>query len=94
MRVQAHFIDGTMKTAAQMSDILKVNAEIINPVRVAQYEDYTGDYEVTSFTAAPLLVTSLVLQTIDKHMLDNVTVYSVPTSEEYNDAGGVTFSIG
>lgn len=94
MIVQARFVDSTMQAQAQMTSVLKVNAEIINPVRVAQYEDYTGDYEVTSFTAEPLLVTSLVLPTIDKHMLDNVTVYSVPTTEEYNDAGGVTFSIG
>lgn len=93
MRVQARFIDGTMRVSAQMTSVLKVNAEIINPVR-SQYDDYTGDYEVTSFCADPLLTTSLVLRTEDKHMLHDVTVFSVPTSEEYNTAGGVTFTIG
>lgn len=94
MIVQARFVDSTMQAQAQMTSVLKVNAEIINPVRVSQYEDYTGDYEVTSFCAEPLLTTSLILPTSDKHMLDNVTVFSVPTSEEYNEYGGVTFTIG
>ncbi len=58
------------------------------------YEDYHGDYEVTSFCADPLLTTSLILPTEDKHMLDDVTIYSVPTREDYNEAGGVTFTIG
>lgn len=57
-------------------------------------EVYRGDYEVTSFVAQPLLTTSLVLPTNEKFMVDDVTVYSVPTSEEYNEAGGVTFTIG
>ena len=94
MIVQAKFIDGTMKVNAVMQSALKVEAEIVNPVRKAVYDDYTGDYEVTSFTADPLLTTSLVLATNDKHMLDDVTIYSVPTSEEYNEYGGVTFTIG
>ena len=94
MIVQARFVNSTMQVKAQMTSVLKVNAEIINPVRTSQYEDYTGDYEVTSFCAEPLLTTSLILPTSDKHMLDNVTVFSVPTSEEYNEYGGVTFTIG
>ena len=94
MIVQARFVDSTMQVQAQMTSVLKVNAEIINPVRTSQYEDYTGDYEVTSFCAEPLLTTSLILPTSDKHMLDNVTVFSVPTSEEYNEYGGVTLTIG
>lgn len=57
-------------------------------------EVYRGDYEVTSFVAQPLLTTSLILPTNEKFMIDDVTVYSVPTSEEYNEAGGVTFTIG
>ena len=94
MIVQAKFIDGTMKVNAVMQSTLKVEAEIINPVRKAVYDDYVGTYEVTSFTAEPLLTTSLILATNDKHMIDDVTVYSVPTSEEYNEYGGVTFTIG
>ena len=61
---------------------------------VKAYEDYKGAYEVTSFCAEPLLTTSLVLPTNDKHMTDDMTIYSVPTREEYNSAGGVTFTIG
>lgn len=81
---------------AELTGDLTVDAELVTTIRVSSqgYADYTGDYEVTSFCAAPLLTTSLVLPTNDKHMLDDVTVYSVPTSEEYNSAGGVTFTIG
>ena len=96
LKANARFIDGTMNVVARFASAeLQVEADFINPVRTSQqYEDYTGDYEVTSFCAEPLLTTSLILPTSDKHMLDNVTVYSVPTSEEYNTAGGVTFTIG
>lgn len=71
------------------------------PISVEGYQNrritpevYRGDYEVTSFVAQPLLTTSLVLPTNEKYMIDDVTVYSVPTAEEYNSAGGVTFTIG
>lgn len=95
MKVNARFIDGTMNVVARFASAeLQVEADFINPVRTSQYDDYTGDYEVTSFCAEPLLTTSLVLRTEDKHMLHDVTVFSVPTSEEYNPAGGVTFTIG
>lgn len=95
MKVNARFIDGTMNVVARFASAeLQVDADFINPVKTSQYEDYTGDYEVTSFCAEPLLTTSLILPTSDKHMLDNVTVFSVPTSEEYNEYGGVTFTIG
>lgn len=89
-------LTGDLDATAEWTDNLEVDADLVNKIRVSHegYADYTGDYEVTSFTAAPLLTTSLVLPTNDKHMLDDVTVYSVPTSEEYNDAGGVTFTIG
>ena len=94
MKVTARIISGAVQVKAGLDSVLKVNADVINPIRMAQYEDYTGDYEVTSFGAAPLATTSLVLPTNDKHMLDDVTVYSIPTTEEYNAAGGVTFTIG
>lgn len=87
---------GIISAQAELSDTLTADADLVTTIRVTHegYEDYTGPYDVTSFTAAPLLTTSLVLPTTDKHMTDDVTVYSVPTSEEYNPAGGVTFTIG
>ena len=95
MKVTATLIDGTIHADADLIDsVLSVEADLINPIRVSQYADYTGEYEITSFCADPLLTTSLILPTADKHMLDDVTVYSVPTREEENAAGGVTFIIG
>lgn len=94
MTVEAVFTDSIIKVAASMESVIQVDAQIVSPVRQTTIADYTGDYEVTSFCADPLLTTSLILPTNDKHMLDDVTVYSVPTSEEYNSAGGVTFTIG
>lgn len=89
-------LPGPLAVTAGLTSDVAADADLVTTIRVSSqgYADYTGDYEVTSFTAAPLLTTSLVLPTNDKHMLDDVTVYSVPTSEEYNDAGGVTFTIG
>lgn len=74
--------------------ILRTNAELVNRITTSEAEEYDGDYEVTSFLAAPSLTSSLILPTRDKLMRDNVTVYSVPTTEEYNLQGGVTFTIG
>ena len=57
-------------------------------------EVYEGDYEVNSFVADPSFTTSKILGTKTKYMKDNVTIYSVPTKEIQNEAGGVTFVIG
>lgn len=94
MIVRAAIMPGILSVDADISGTLPVTAEFVNTIYNSTAEDYTGDYEVTSFCADPLLTTSLVLPTADKHMLDDVTVYSVPTTEEYNSAGGVTFTIG
>lgn len=94
MKVKATITGGTLAVSAVFPELLPVSAEVINPIRIAQYADYTGDYTVTSFCADPLLTSSLILPTNDKHMIDDVTVFSVPTSEEDNAAGGVTFTIG
>lgn len=80
--------------AELVNNVISVDAELVNKIAYAQAEDYDGDYEVTSFLAAPSMTSSLVLPTRDKLMRDNVTFYSVPTSEEYNEQGGVTFTIG
>lgn len=71
-----------------------ISLSVAETVQDREYPDYTGDYEVTSFCADPLMTSSLVLPTRDRRMLDDVTVYSVPTRETYNAAGGVTFEIG
>lgn len=94
MIVRAAIMPGILSVDADISGTLPVTAEFVNTIYNSTAEDYTGDYEVTSFCADPLLTTSLVLPTNDKHMLNDVTVYSVPTTEEYNSAGGVTFTIG
>lgn len=51
-------------------------------------EHYTGAYDVTP------LITAQVLATRDKLMDDNVRVDMIPTREENNAAGGVTFIVG
>ena len=95
MIVTADIVGSVIEVDADLApSVIDVDAELVTTIYNSTAEDYTGDYEVTSFCADPLLVTSLILPTNDKHMLDDVTVYSVPTTEEYNSAGGVTFTIG
>lgn len=95
MKVTAIVTNSTIQAQAVMESVIQADAQIWTQIRLKQAcDDYEGPYEVTSFTADPLLTTSLVLPTNDMHMLDDVTVYSVPTTEEYNAAGGVTFTIG
>lgn len=88
-------INGNLAERAEFFDnILNVGAKIVNEITTDAPDEYDGSYEVTSFLAAPSLSSSLILPTREKLMRDNVTVYSVPTTEEYNEQGGVTFTIG
>lgn len=75
-------------------NVIPVQAELVNRITYSEAEEYDGTYEVTSFLAEPSLTSSLILPTREKLMRDNVTFYSVPTTEEYNEQGGVTFTIG
>lgn len=47
-----------------------------------------GDYEINP------LITSQVLPTYDKHMIDDLTINMIPTREIDNASGGTTFIIG
>lgn len=53
-----------------------------------EYADYGGDYEITP------MITSQRLDTADRHMLRDVTIYTIPTQEINNGSGGTTFVIG
>lgn len=94
MIVDAEIVGSVIDVEAELVSLVPVEAELATTLYISTAEDYEGPYEATSFCADPLLTTSLVLPTADKHMLNDVTIYSVPTREEPNDAGGVTFSIG
>lgn len=96
MTVDAIISNSIITAQADVSQtVFEAQAELTTTIRASTgIEDYEGAYQVTSFTADPLLVTSLVLPTNDKHMLDDVTVFSVPTAEEPNASGGITFTIG
>ncbi|MBQ6475487.1 MAG: hypothetical protein IJJ34_04680 [Clostridia bacterium] len=94
MIVDAEIVGSVIDVEAELVSLVDVEAELATTLYVDTAEDYTGDYEVTSFCADPLLTTSLVLPTADKHMLNDLTIYSVPTREEPNEAGGVTFIVG
>lgn len=57
---------------------------------VPSYLKYTGAYEVQPQVGG----TSVVLETENKVLTDNVEVYPVPQLETSNDAGGKTLTIG
>lgn len=94
IRVNACLTDRIIPVRADFVSLLPVNAEIVNRLTTSEAEEYDGAYEMTSFLAAPSLTTSIVLPTRRKLMRNDVTFYSVPTHEEYNPQGGVTFTIG
>lgn len=94
VRVKACLTDRIIPVSADFVSLIPVEAELVNRLTTSQAEEYDGSYEITSFLAAPSMTTSQYLYTRNKLMRDNVTVYSVPTSEEYNPQGGVTFTIG
>lgn len=51
-------------------------------------ETYDGSYDVTP------LITSQVLPTNKKYMIDDVRIDMIPTREVLNASGGVTFIVG
>lgn len=53
-----------------------------------QIETYAGAYTVTP------MITSQKLETAEKYMEDDVRIYTIPTTETANSAGGYTFKIG
>lgn len=68
-------------------DQRKDNVKLISPSGGRQYEDYEGAYEVNP------LVTTQILETYDKHMIDDLTINMIQTRETVNPSGGVTFEI-
>lgn len=98
-------VSGTIDITADIDSIVYIASDLcIDNVTIdsgldesqtpVSYDTYTGDYEVTSFLPTNLITTSVVLGTRAKLMTDNVTIYSLPVTEEYNEEGGVTITIG
>ena len=81
-----------MEIAAKRKQVFRVALPAAKLIRVEvpsdDIEHYAGEYDVTP------LVTAQVLATRDKLMDDNVRVNMIPTREESNAAGGVTFIVG
>lgn len=91
LSVQLHDV-GKLDAALHEPDAIGVSLGEAVVVEVAaptdDIEHYTGAYDVTP------LITAQVLATRDKLMDDNVRVDMIPTREENNAAGGVTFIVG
>lgn len=91
LSVQLHEV-GRIAAALSNPDAVGVSLGEAVVVEVAaptdDIEHYDGAYDVTP------LITAQVLPTRDKLMDDNVRVDMIPTREENNAAGGVTFIVG
>ena len=51
--------------------------------------EYTGEY-----TVVPQLGRPVILRTKNYRMTENVTVEALPLTEQPNDAGGITLTVG
>lgn len=71
-----NYLDGT----CVLTDVVDGVAHVVLKVTEADY--YTGEYTVT-----PLADSSVVLETYQKLMADNVTVEQVPYYETHNTDG-------
>lgn len=90
LRVNAHLTDDVIRASADISDstISKRGELTTKVIPSTEFDFYEGDYEVTP------LITTQILGTSKKMMRDDLTIWMIPTKEEPNDAGGVTFTIG
>lgn len=90
LEIDLSLSDSVIPVALDVSDMeIPIDIELFgNVVSRAGLEDYEGPYEVLP------LITTQILPTTDKHMLDDVTIHMIPTREVQNLSGGVTFVIG
>lgn len=72
--------------------VIDTTAELYTEVRHSSGDAdwYEGEYEATPKTAT----VTQIFPTADKLMRRNFLVYTIPTREEPNESGGVTFTIG
>lgn len=85
-------IDGSLSSVVGITANINVNVDIIDGNitigGVPSYQTYTGDYQVT-----PRLYDQS-LDTDNKLMSDDVTVYQIPVTYTSNIEGGKTVLIG
>lgn len=76
-------IEGSLSATESLNGTLTIPSAIGSLV-------YTGEYEATPKTDTSTQVFATAMKTMTRDFL----VYTIPTTEEYNSAGGVTFTIG
>lgn len=82
-----------VKVGATLSaSSIPVNTDVITAIKhyAGDFEYYNGAYEATPKTDT----STQVFETKEKIMRRDFLVYTIPTAEEYNESGGVTFIIG
>lgn len=73
---------------AKLSREIPIRAKVYRATAKSQLEDYEGAYEVIPKT------TPQTLETKDKILRDNVTVFAIPYAEVSNPSDGKTAIIG
>lgn len=78
-----------MNEDINITEQLDVELEIGTIIRVGgDFPDYEGEYEITP------KITEQVLETKNKSLLDNITVFQIPYASVSNPSGGNTVTIG
>lgn len=87
------YIHGVLPSRQQASGTVDMGVtqvhSTINVIPTSEGVPYSGAYEVTPKTYVPV-----VLETMRRTMLDNVTVEKIPQFEVSNESGGTTLIIG
>lgn len=80
-------VDATLSASS-----IPVNTDVVTTLKhyTTDVEFYNGAYEATPKTDT----STQVFETKEKMMRRDFLVYTIPTAEEYNESGGVTFIIG
>lgn len=85
--------EATVKVGATLSaSSIPVNTDVVTTLKhyTTDVEFYNGAYEATPKTDT----STQVFEMKEKMMRRDFLVYTIPTEEEYNESGGVTFIIG
>lgn len=73
MRVEAQLADSIIEVSAELMGTIEARAELVNGIRIADYDPYPGPYEVTPSSS------SQTLETNDMRMTDDITIDPIPS---------------
>ena len=87
MRVEAQLVDSIIEARAELMGTIEARAELVNGIRIVDYDPYPGPYEVTPSSSSQTLGTN------DMRMTDDIVVMPIPSNYGLITWNGSTLTV-